>query len=176
MMPSVMTISRFTASVALILAGTFVAGSTLNGAPRRAAKSAAGNSAAARPPSAKTVSAERTTTRAKTTIVVRMLGDASGYRFQPGSVSAHVGDIVRFVNVSGGPHNVSFWEDSIPAGAAATLQRNMQKTMGTLSGVLLSEPNETYTVSLAGLRPGTYRYYCLPHLAVKMAGRITVRP
>ena len=176
MMPSVMTISRFTASVALILAGTFVAGSTLNGAPRRAAKSAAGNSAAARPPSAKTVSAERTTTRAKTTIVVRMLGDASGYRFQPASVSAHVGDVVRFVNVSGGPHNVSFWEDSIPAGAAATLQRNMQKTMGTLSGVLLSEPNETYTVSLAGLRPGTYRYYCVPHLAVKMAGRIMIRP
>jgi len=152
-MLSAMTISRFTARIALISAGTFAAGSSLNGAARPA-----------------------TTTRAKATIVVRMLGDASGYRFQPVSVSAHVGDVVRFVNVSGGPHNVSFWEDSIPAGAAATLQRNMQKTMGTLSGVLLSEPNETYTVSLAGLRPGTYRYYCLPHLALKMAGRITVRP
>jgi len=150
MMLSAMTISRFTASVALISAGTFAAGSS--------------------------VGAKRATTPAKTTIVVRMLGDASGYRFQPASVSAHVGDVVRFVNISGGPHNVSFWEDSIPAGAAATLQRNMQKTMGTLSGVLLSEPNETYTVSLAGLRPGTYRYYCLPHLALKMAGRITVRP
>ena len=91
-------------------------------------------------------------------------------------LSAHVGDVVRFVSVSGAPHNVSFWEDSIPAGAAATLQRNMQRTMGTLSGVLLTEPNETYTVSLAGLRPGTYRYYCLPHLALKMVGRITVRP
>ena len=150
MMPSVMTISRFTASVALISAGTFAAGSS--------------------------VGAKRATTRAKTTIVVRMLGDASGYRFQPASVSAHVGDVVRFVNVSGGPHNVSFWEDSIPAGAPATLQKNMQKTMGTLSGVMLSEPNETYTVSLAGLSPGTYRYYCVPHLAVKMVGRITVRP
>jgi len=176
MMLSAMTISRFTASVALISAGTFAAGSSLNEAARPAANSAAGNSAAAKPPSAKTVSAKRATTRAKATIVVRMLGAASGYRFRPASVSAHVGDVVRFVNVSGGPHNVSFWEDSIPAGAAATLQRNMQKTMGTLSGVLLSEPNETYTVSLAGLRPGTYRYYCLPHLALKMAGRITVRP
>lgn len=153
MMLSAMTISRFTASVALISAGTFAAGS-----------------------SPKTVNANPASTRAKATIVVRMSGDASGYRFRPASVSAHVGDVVRFVNVSGGQHNVSFWEDSIPAGAAATLQSNMQKTMGTLSGVLLSEPNETYTVSLAGLPPGTYRYYCLPHLALKMTGRITVRP
>ena len=148
MMLSAITISRFAASVALIAAGLFATGSSLNGAARRA----------------------------KATIVVRMLGDASGYHFRPAGVSAHVGDVVRFVSVSGAPHNVSFWEDSIPAGAAATLQRNMQRTMGTLSGVLLTEPNETYTVSLAGLRPGTYRYYCLPHLALKMVGRITVRP
>ena len=148
MLLSAMTLSRFVASVALIAAGMFATGSSLNGAARRA----------------------------KATIVVRMLGDAYGYHFRPASVSAHVGDVVRFVSVSGAPHNVSFWEDSIPAGAAATLQRNMQRTMGTLSGVLLTEPNETYTVSLAGLRPGTYRYYCLPHLALKMVGRITVRP
>jgi len=148
MLLSAMTLSRFVASVALIAAGMFATGPSLNGAARRA----------------------------KATIVVRMLGDASGYHFRPASVSAHVGDVVRFVSVSGAPHNVSFWEDSIPAGAAATLQRNMQRTMGTLSGVLLTEPNETYTVSLAGLRPGTYRYYCLPHLALKMVGRITVRP
>ena len=148
MLLSAMTLSRFVASVALIAAGMFATGPSLNGAARRA----------------------------KATIVVRMLGDASGYHFRPASVSAHVGDVVRFVSVSGAPHNVSFWEDSIPTGAAATLQRNMQRTMGTLSGVLLTEPNETYTVSLAGLRPGTYRYYCLPHLALKMVGRITVRP
>ncbi|MFL5639601.1 MAG: plastocyanin/azurin family copper-binding protein [Gemmatimonadaceae bacterium] len=171
-----MTISRFTASVALISVVTFAAGSSVNGATTPIAKAVGAQSAAAKPPRAMTVSAKRATTRAKTTIVVRMLGDASGYRFRPASISARAGDVVRFVNVSGGPHNVSFSEDGIPAGAAATLQRNMQKTMGTLSGVLLSEPNETYTVSLAGLRPGTYRYYCLPHLAMKMAGRITVRP
>jgi plastocyanin len=146
-MLSAMTISRLTTSVALISAGTFAA-----------------------------ASAKPATTHAKATIVVRMSGDASGYRFRPASVSAHVGDVVRFVNVSGGPHNVSFWEDSIPAGAAATLHRNMEKTTGALSGALLSEPNETYTVSLVGLPPGTYRYYCVPHLAVNMAGRITIRP
>jgi plastocyanin len=143
-----MIISRFTASAALISALTFATGSLIDGAA----------------------------TRGKTTIVVQMLGDGSGYRFRPASVTAHVGDVVRFVNVSGGPHNVAFWEDKIPAGAAPTLQANMQKTDGTLNGALLSEPNETYTVSLAGLRPGTYRYYCVPHVAVNMVGRITVRP
>jgi plastocyanin len=152
-----MPISRLTAGVVFISAATLAAGSSLNSAGRPATKS------------------ERATTRAKATIVVRMTGDASGYRFRPANVSARVGDVVRFVNVSGGPHDVSFWEDSIPAGAAATLQSNMQKTRGTLSGALLTEPNETYSLSLAGLPPGTYHYYCLPHLALKMAGRITVR-
>ena len=143
-----MIISRFTASVALVSALTFAGAWLPDGAA----------------------------TRGKKTIVVRMLGDGSGYRFQPANVIAHVGDIVRFVNVSGGPHNVAFWEDKIPAGAAATLQTNMAKTDGALSGAMVSDPNETYTVSLAGLRPGTYRYYCAPHLAVNMVGRITVRP
>ena len=119
---------------------------------------------------------QRPTTHAKRTIVVRMLGDASGFRFRPASVTAHVGDVVRFVSVSGAPHNVSFSEDGIPAGAAATLQANMERTTGELSGAMLTEPKETYTVSLAGLPPGTYRYYCAPHLAMKMVGRITVRP
>lgn len=143
-----MTISRLTASVALISALTFAAGWLPNGV----------------------------TSHGKRTIVVQMLGDASGYRFRPASVTAHVGDVVRFVNVSGGPHNVAFYDDGIPAGAAATLQANMEKTTGTLSGPMLSDPNETYTVSLAGLKPGAYRYYCVPHLAVNMVGRITVRP
>ena len=113
---------------------------------------------------------------AKRTIVVRMLGDASGYRFSPKNISAHVGDVVKFVNVSGPPHNVVFWVDSIPDGAAATLQKNMERTTDELTGAMLSDVKDTYTVSLAGLRPGTYRFYCTPHLAVGMVGRITVRP
>jgi plastocyanin len=84
--------------------------------------------------------------------------------------------VVRFINVSGGPHNVAFWDDRIPSGTAETLQKNMQETMAPLSGALLTAPSETFTVSLAGLRPGTYHYYCVPHLAVKMVGSITVRP
>ena len=104
-----------------------------------------------------------------------MVGDAKGYRFEPASITARVGDVVRFVNVSGGPHNVAFWPDRIPAGAAATLQKNMGQTIGPLSGALIIEPNEVYAISLAGLPAGTYNYYCLPHQAMNMTGRIRVR-
>jgi plastocyanin len=114
--------------------------------------------------------------RGARTIVVRMVGDAKGYRFVPASITAHVGDVVRFVNVSGGPHNVAFWADRIPDGAAATLQTNMGETTGPLSGAMIFEPNAVYTVSLAGLPAGTYNYYCLPHQAMNMTGRIKVRP
>ena len=105
-----------------------------------------------------------------------MLGDATGYRFEPATITARVGDVVRFVNVSGGPHNVAFSSGGIPSGAAATLQKNMGKTMGPLSGALVSAPNAAYTVSLAGLPAGTYNFTCTPHLAMKMTGRINVRP
>ncbi|MFL5465973.1 MAG: plastocyanin/azurin family copper-binding protein [Gemmatimonadaceae bacterium] len=112
---------------------------------------------------------------AAATIVVRMVGDEKGFRFVPASVTARVGDVVRFVNVSGGPHNVAFSADRIPAGAAARLQKNMGQTNGPLSGAIIFEPNEVYTVSLAGLPAGTYNYYCVPHQAMNMTGRIRVR-
>ena len=114
--------------------------------------------------------------RGAATIVVRMIGDEKGFRFVPASVTARVGDVVRFVNVSGGPHNVAFWPDRIPTGAAATLQKNMGQTIGPLSGAMIIEPKEKYTVSLAGLPAGTYNYYCVPHQAMNMSGRIRVRP
>ncbi|MFL5602654.1 MAG: plastocyanin/azurin family copper-binding protein [Gemmatimonadaceae bacterium] len=112
---------------------------------------------------------------AAATIVVRMVGDEKGFRFVPASVTARVGDVVRFVNVSGGPHNVAFSADRIPAGAAARLQKNMGQTNGPLTGAIIFEPNEVYTVSLAGLPAGTYNYYCVPHQAMNMTGRIRVR-
>lgn len=109
-------------------------------------------------------------------IVVRMLGDANRYRYDPVSVNVRVGDVVRFVNVSGGPHNVSFWSDSIPSGAGAQLQSNMGATLSPLNGVLVLEPNAEYQVSVAKLPAGTYKYYCLPHLALGMKGQMVVQP
>ncbi|SRR6266403_5602452 len=109
------------------------------------------------------------------TVNVQMIGDAKGNRFVPASISIHVGDLVTWTNVSGA-HNVVFWSDSIPAGTQAILQGKMGATMGPLTGPLFAAPNATYTVSFAGLKAGTYKYYCLPHLALGMRAQVVVQP
>src|SRR5215218_782553 len=43
-----------------------------------------------------------------TTHEVKMIGDASGYKFEPATTTVKQGDAVKFVMVSGGPHNVAF--------------------------------------------------------------------
>lgn len=106
---------------------------------------------------------------------VKMVGDAKGYRFEPANFTVKVGDGARFTNVTGGPHDVTFWPDSIPAGMAAKLNSNMPNTTTPLTGPLLSAPNQRYVVSFAGLKPGVYHYYCTPHLALGMKGAITVQ-
>lgn len=106
---------------------------------------------------------------------VRMVGDAKGYRFEPATLSIKAGDGVRWTMVSGGPHNVSFWPDSIPTGAAAQLAGAMAKQISPLVGPLLMQPNETYTISFGGASKGTYHYFCTPHLALKMYGTIAVQ-
>jgi plastocyanin len=112
-----------------------------------------------------------------------MVGDAKGYREDPGNVTVKVGDAVQWINVSGGPHNVSFWPDSIPSGAQAQLDANMPnqtgagaaQKLGTLTGPLLVGVNDTYTISFAGVKPGVYKYFCTPHLVEAMRGTVTVQ-
>jgi plastocyanin len=108
------------------------------------------------------------------TVDVQMIGDATGYRFVPATVTIKAGDTVRWTNVSGGPHNVTFWADSIPAGAGSQLQTGMPETMSPLSGPLLTTPNATYTISFAGAPAGAFAYYCTPHLALGMKAKIVV--
>jgi plastocyanin len=123
---------------------------------------------------AHTTSAPHVATAPKT-VDVKMLGDASGYRFSPDKITINRGDTVKFTLVSGPPHNVVFWDDSIPKGAAAKLGKAMPKTVGPLTGPFLLNAGDTYTVSFAGLLAGTYQYYCAPHLALGMHARIEVK-
>jgi plastocyanin len=110
-----------------------------------------------------------------TTVDVQMAGDASGYRFAPAKISIKRGDQVRFTLVSGPPHNVVFWTDSVPKGAVPALGKNMPKVIGPLTGPFFMNAGQTYLVSFAGVPAGTYRYYCGPHLALGMTGVIEVR-
>lgn len=106
---------------------------------------------------------------------VKMLGDAQGYRFEPKDLTIKAGDAVKFVMVSGGPHDVTFWADSIPTAAVAQLTANMQNSTAPLTAPMTINPNDSYTVSFAGVPAGLYKYYCTPHLAMGMVAMITVQ-
>ena len=110
-----------------------------------------------------------------TTHDVQMVLEGSSYKYVPDQLTIKSGDVVRFHNTSGGPHNVSFWADSIPSGAAEALKAGMPDQMAPLEGSLLTEPNAVYTVNFANAPAGEYKYYCLPHLALGMKARLTVQ-
>jgi plastocyanin len=106
---------------------------------------------------------------------VNMVLDGSNYKYDPSSLTIKAGDVIRYHNKSGGPHNVSFWPDSVPSGAADVLKKNMPNQMAPLEGPLLTDPDAVYEVSFAGAPKGAYKFYCLPHLALGMKGNLTVQ-
>jgi plastocyanin len=106
---------------------------------------------------------------------VNMVLDGSTYKYDPSELTIKAGDVVTFHNKSGGPHNVSFWTDSIPSGAADVLKGTMPDQMAPLEGPLLTEPDAAYKISFAGAPTGEYKFYCLPHLALGMHGKLTVQ-
>jgi plastocyanin len=111
-----------------------------------------------------------------TTKTVNMVGDAKGYRFEPANFTVKQGDGVKFVVVSGGPHNVAFDPATIPPDVRPQLDTNMgTDKMGELSSNMKMNPGESITVSFGNIKPGQYPYHCTPHLALGMKGVITVQ-
>lgn len=110
-----------------------------------------------------------------TTHDVNMVGDAKGYRFEPATLTIKAGDGIKFINVSGGPHNVTFDPAKVPDDVEAVLSANMPSQMAPLSGPLLMNANEAYTISFTGVKPGTYEINCTPHLAMGMIMHVTVQ-
>lgn len=109
------------------------------------------------------------------TVTIKMIGDDKGYRFDPADVTIKSGDAVKFVMVSGGPHNVAFDPATIPADSKAQLDANMDQKMSELSSPMMMNPNEEYVISFGGIKPGKYDFHCTPHLAMGMKGSITVQ-
>ncbi len=106
---------------------------------------------------------------------IKMVGDEKGYRFEPANLTIKSGDAVKFTMVSGGPHNVSFDPATTPADSKAQLDANMDNKLSELSSPMLMNPNESYTISFGGIKPGVYPFHCTPHLAMGMKGQITVQ-
>ena len=104
-----------------------------------------------------------------------VITDQGEYRFIPDQLTIKAGDTVRWVNVSGGPHNVQFRTDGIPDGAAGVLSAAMQgRTIGELSGSLMTAPNAVYEISFEGAPAGEYDYTCTPHELLGMNAKMTV--
>jgi plastocyanin len=104
-----------------------------------------------------------------------MVLSGQGMRFAPANITIDKGDVVTFVNVSGGPHNVAFDAAKVGASAKAPLSAAMPHQIMALTGPLISAPNGTYKISFANVPAGQYPYWCTPHLAMGMKGVITVR-
>jgi plastocyanin len=105
---------------------------------------------------------------------VRMVGDATGYRYEPANITVKSGDGIKFINVSMGPHNVAFDPATIPADQKDQLFANMPESMDG-SSPMFTIPNQEWTLSLGNIKPGKYPFFCTPHLAMNMRGEITVQ-
>lgn len=106
-------------------------------------------------------------------IEVQLIGDPRGYRFEPAQVTAKPGDGVKFVVVSGGPHEIAFDLDAVPPQSRQQLQFNMPNATDGHSPLLVSA-QEAWTVSLGGLAPGSYPFVSTPRLPQGMKGEIRI--
>jgi plastocyanin len=102
--------------------------------------------------------------------------DDGNYRYIPDELTIKVGDTVRWINVSGGPHNVHFkpGDKPLPSGAEAFLKNAMPNTMGPMMGPLLVAPNATYEIDFTGAPVGEYHYVCTPHEMLGMVATLTI--
>jgi plastocyanin len=130
--------------------------------------SGCGQSDSSSTPSSDTSASSSQTTAASEpvgeTVDIKMRGTKEGYSFQPNQVVVKAGDKVRFTMVDGGPHNVSFNNQTVPNGANMVLENK-----GKLVGALLQAPNQTYEIQFTKDLPGgEYNFVCDPHNALGM--------
>jgi plastocyanin len=107
---------------------------------------------------------------------IKMVGDDKGYRFEPANLTIKSGDAVKFVAVSGFPHNVAFNGATLAPAVKSQLDANFGTArLAELSSQMYLAANEGFTLSFANIPAGAYEFNCTPHLAMNMKGVITVQ-
>jgi plastocyanin len=106
--------------------------------------------------------------------VQMVVTDAGEYRYIPDALTIKAGDTVRWINVSGGPHNVQFKAGQVPDGAEAVLNAAMANRMGSMNGGLIMAPNAVYEIDFTGAPVGQYDYVCTPHVMLGMVATLTI--
>ncbi|MBM3900163.1 MAG: cupredoxin domain-containing protein, partial [Gemmatimonadetes bacterium] len=125
-------------------------------------------------PAVETAPAAAPATVTGTTHEIKMIGDEKGYRYEPANLTVKTGDAVKYVFVSGGPHNVAFEGATLSADVKKQLDANFSAKMAELSSNMMLNAGESVTISFAGIPAGKYPFNCTPHLAMNMKGVITV--
>merc|ERR1719157_268133 len=95
---------------------------------------------------------------------VKMGSDSGGLQFVPAKTAICKGDSVTWTNNKGGPHNVVFDEDAIPAGVSQE-SISMDEQLG--------EEGDTFVKKFDVA--GNYDYYCEPHRGAGMNGALLVQ-
>ena len=94
-------------------------------------------------------------------IVVKLITDDAGNRFEPNKLEAHRGDVIRYT-LQAGVHNVHFLPDSNPGKAGLPPASDM-----------LQLPGQTLDVPV-NFAKGHYYFQCDPHAALGMIGHLEV--
>jgi len=97
------------------------------------------------------------------TKTVKMGSDSGQLVFVPDEIKICKGDSVSWVNNKGGPHNVVFEEDNIPKGVNVD-DISMDEQLG--------DEGDTYVKKFDV--PGSYAYYCEPHVGGGMKATLVV--
>ncbi len=94
-------------------------------------------------------------------IVVKLITDDAGSRFEPAKVEAHRGDVIRYT-LTVGVHNVNFLPDSNPGKPGMPAASDM-----------LQLPGQTFDLPV-NFEEGEYYFQCDPHAALGMIGHLEV--
>merc|ERR1712070_505351 len=97
------------------------------------------------------------------TKTVKMGSDSGQLVFVPDEIKVCKGDTITWINNKGGPHNVVFDEEEIPAGVSQE-SISMDDQLGD-EGATFSKKFDT---------PGSYAYYCEPHRGAGMNANLVV--
>jgi len=130
------------------------------GGGEKGAPSDASSAAGAAAPASAPAAAAAATPTGKV-IVVKLITDDAGNRFEPNKVEAHRGDVIRYTLVAG-VHNVHFLPDSNPGKSGLPAASDM-----------LQLPGQTLDIPV-NFAEGHYYFQCDPHAALGMMGHLEV--
>ena len=132
-----------------------------SGEKKESADETAATSAAPAAAPATTEGAAAAPAPGKKIIVIQLVTDGAGNRFEPSKIEAEKGDLLRFT-LKAGVHNVDFLADANPG-----------KTGLPKPSDMLQLPGQTLDIPVT-FAEGKYYFQCDPHAALGMKGQLEV--